>query len=101
MTQRSTTEPQFLDLCEVPPAGSGKIKDYVDTSFLCGIRHWLIQRLAGKHCVIVNARIGIINRIEDRNVVGRTTNTGDGLLMHNSYIYCDDDRMLLLSNNAA
>lgn len=100
MTSWSTTQPEYLDMHEVPPAGSGKIKDYDNSDLLTKIRYWLLRKLAGKRAIMINVRVGVIPRLDDRNVVGRTTRTGAGLLMHGSYVYCDDDRMLLLSNNA-
>lgn len=100
MTQWSTTEPEYLDLCEEPPAGSGKIQPYSNASRWCDFRYWLIKKLAGKNTIILNAHIAVIPRIEDRNVIGRATNTGPGMLMNHSYLWCDDERMLLLSNRA-
>lgn len=98
MTRMSTTEPEYLDLHEVPPAGSGKIQDYDSSGFLRNVRYWLIKKLAGKCMVIINAHVAVIPRIEDRNVIGRATQTGAGMYITSSYLWCDDERMLLLSN---
>ena len=100
MTQWSTTEPEFLDLCEVPPAGSGKIKEFSNASVWCNFQYWLIKKIAGKRTIIINAHIGLIPRLEDRNVLARATKTGKGLYLNDSYLWCDDENMLLLSNRA-
>lgn len=100
MSGWSKRETEYFDLCEVPPAGSGKVKDYSDSNWSTAIRYWLIKKLAGKHTVIVNARINIIDRIDDLNVVGRATQTGKGMLMQSSYLHCDGEQMLLVSNHS-
>lgn len=100
MTQWSTTEPEYLDLREAPPEGSGKILPFSSATMLANFRHWLIRKLAGNHTIIINAHIGVIPRIDDRNIMGRMTETGEGILLWDSYLYCDDDQMLLLSNNS-
>lgn len=100
MTSWSTTEPDFLDLREAPPEGSGNILPFSSSTILANFRHWLIRKLAGNHVIIINAHIGVIDRLEDTNVLGRMTETGKGILLWDSYLYCDDKQMLLLSNRA-
>lgn len=100
MTSWSTTEPGFLDLREALPEGSGKILPFSSATMLANFRHWLIRKLAGNHTIIINAHIGVIDRLDDRNVLGRMTQTDDGVLLWDSYLYCDDKSMLLISNNA-
>jgi hypothetical protein len=100
MTSWSQTEPDYLDLREAPPAGSGDILPFSSATMLANFRHWLIRKLAGNHTIVINAHIGVIKRLDDRNVLGRMTQTGEGILLWDSYLYCDDERMLLISNNA-
>lgn len=100
MTQWSVTEPEYLNLCEKPPAGSGEIQEFDNSSPWCKFRYWLIKKIAGKKAIVLNVRIVVIPRIEDRNVIGRMTDTKDGLLLDSSRLWCDNDRMLLLSNNS-
>lgn len=100
MTSWSKSEPDFLDLREAPPAGSGDILPFSSSTMIANFRHWLIRKLAGKHMIIVNAHIGVISRHDDRNILGRMTETAPGVLLWDSYLYCDEESMLLLSNNA-
>lgn len=97
--QETATEQKYLELYEVPPTGSGKIQEINNSSRWCSFQYWLIKKIAGKRAIILNAHIEIIPRLDDRNILGRLTQTGKGMLLEGSYLWCDNKHMLLLANN--
>lgn len=89
---------EYVDLREVPPAGSGIIKAIKSKHLLTNIRHWLLRKIAGNRIVIINAHLRMIPRDEDTNIVCRTNPMGKGMLLHDSNFYCTDKQMMLINN---
>lgn len=57
-----------------------KIKDFSNTSLSARIRHWLIKKLAGKHLVVLNARIDIVARKDHPGFSGRVVGVRGGMV---------------------